>query len=432
MDAPNDGEGRGSNDAPAPSDATHDTSSADAFTDQDAMDDAPAEASDAGDATLDAPSNDGDADAAPDGPVTVLSVATGGGAFNGGIESAHTCAVTSTHGVKCWGHGGYGELGDGTMMDRPKPVDVVGLGGPVVSVAVSTSHSCAVLQDGHVQCWGYNGSGQLGNGSDAGSPVPVTVFSLDNAVAVTAASNGDPGLGHTCAVGADNSVYCWGDRSNGELGDGITTTIPQILPVLVKGLSATAVSAGHRHTCALTTGTDVMCWGDNSNNQFGLGAGNTAPSNVPVSTGVSFASAMSAGGIHTCAIVINDVLCWGGNVDGQCGDGTTNRAVSPVHAVGVTTAVSVAAANAWTCALLNTGNMQCWGYGADGELGDQMAAQSSLPVNILGGFTAVSMTPSCAVSSTGQIRCWGDGQFGQIGDNQLLNRLIPVPVSGLP
>jgi len=202
--------------------------------------------------------------------------------------STHSCAVTTAGGIKCWGYNGAGRLGNGTFASSNIPVDVVGLGSGsgVVAVSAGGAHSCAVVRGGviggAVWCWGFNGSGELGNADPflASSNVPVQVSGLGSDSGVVAVSAGDS---HVCAMTSVGVVWCWGYNASGRLGDASTTD--SNVPVQVSGLGsgAVAISAGSSYSCAVITGGTVKCWGDNGSGQLGngsTGAGSSSPVDV--------------------------------------------------------------------------------------------------------------------------------------------------------
>jgi len=242
--------------------------------------------------------------------------------------NSHTCAILDNGSLKCWGSDADGQLGDGgTNTDKNTPVSVsLGTGRTAVAVSAGYSHTCAILDDGSLNCWGYDVYGQLGDGgsnSDKTTPVSVSLGTGRTAVAVSAG-----GL-HTCAILDDGSLKCWGSDAYGQLGDGGWNSA-KTTPVSVSlgtGRTAVAVSAGRYHTCAILDDGSLKCWGYGGHGQVGDGGSNTI-TNTPVSVSLGTgrtAVAVSAGGLHTCAILDDGSLkCWGRDTYGQLGDGGSN------------------------------------------------------------------------------------------------------------
>jgi alpha-tubulin suppressor-like RCC1 family protein len=259
-------------------------------------------------------------------PVDVSGLTSGVAAIEGDGVGFHTCALMNGGGVKCWGLNEFGELGDGTTIDSSTPVDVIGLGG-VAAVAAGGRHTCALTSSGGVKCWGWNVYGQLGDGTTTDSLTPVDVNGLTSGVKAISAGYYD-----TCALTDAGAVKCWGYNGSGALGDG--TVDDTSTPVGVSGLTsgASAVDTGF-HTCAIA-GT-AKCWGSNT---FGeLGNGTTASSSTPVDvSGLgNGVSAIVTGYAHTCALTsVGGVSCWGLNNRGQLGSGGTTDASSPVAVPG--------------------------------------------------------------------------------------------------
>jgi Regulator of chromosome condensation (RCC1) repeat len=187
----------------------------------------------------------------------------------------HTCTVKTDHTLWCWGSNFYGQLGDATTTNRTVPVQVGGHASDWASVAAGASHTCAVKTDHTLWCWGLNGDGEFGDGTTTNSLVPVQVGGHASDWAAVAA-----GALHTCAVKTDGTLWCWGDNTFGQLGDGSMTN--SLVPVQVSGQATdwAVVTAGEFHTCAARTDHTLWCWGWNPDGQ--LGNGSTTGSPVPV------------------------------------------------------------------------------------------------------------------------------------------------------
>ena len=360
-------------------------------------------------------------------PVTVSGITTATAISAG---SLHTCALLSGGSVKCWGANDDGQLGDGTTTSRLTPVIVSGVT-TATAISAGGRHTCARLSGGAVKCWGANGSGQLGNGTSdyEPHPTPVTVSGITTATAISAGF-----FDYTCAILAGGSARCWGANDDGQLGDGTTTS--RLTPVTVSGITtATAISAGGRHTCARLSSGAVECWGANRSGQ--LGDGTTGYTTTPVAvSGITTASAISAGVGHTCAILSGGtVRCWGYNGSGELGDGTTTDRPTPVTVSGITTAIAIATDDLYTCALLSGGSVRCWGTNWSGQLGNGTTDWSPTPVTVSGMTTATAITAgfahTCAILSGGAVKCWGYNGSGQLGDGTTTDRLTPVTVSGI-
>ena len=270
----------------------------------------------------------------PDGGAVELSVPTAvtaiGDARDVQAGGGHTCAVHGDGGLTCWGYDNYGQLGHAPSAGNiERTPTLVTLRAAATRITTGDSHTCALLADGTVDCWGADGAGQLGRGAAISIGVnatPVTVTGVSGVVDVAA------GYAHTCAALSGGSVTCWGYDSNGQLGrgapasGGFSTTAASV--VLPAGKNATAVCAGYLHSCALLTDGTVTCWGLNDKGQLGSGVVSgglvtPAESATPLTvTGVTGARAVTCGGHHTCAIIENSqAVCWGANDKGQLGAG---------------------------------------------------------------------------------------------------------------
>ena len=364
-------------------------------------------------------------------PVDVSGLTSGVKAISAGGE--RTCAVTTGGGVKCWGGGA---LGNGAPNYRMLPVESFGFTSGVQAIAVGDRHSCALTAAGDAKCWGPNEQGQLGNGTQAGSWQPVEVNGL------TAVSSLFAGGNHSCALDTTGGIKCWGDNQYGQLGNidaGSFSSLPVDVLDLASGIET--LSAGGGHTCALTTTGGVKCWGYNFYGQLGDGS-TQHESAIPVDV-LDLASgvkAVSAGGRHTCALTIaGGVKCWGANDDGQLGDGTTiMRSTTPVQVFDLTSGVQAIAAGAnHTCVLTTSGGVKCWGDNQGGQLGGATSSvRSAKPVDVLGLASGVqeisALGGHTCVLSTGGAKCWGYAAYGQLGDGTAPARQpMPVYVSGL-
>jgi alpha-tubulin suppressor-like RCC1 family protein len=342
----------------------------------------------------------------------------------------HTCALTTGGDVLCWGRNGYGQLGDGTNVNKRTPTAVPGPAGGVTALAAGDGHTCALTVSGGVVCWGWNVYGQLGDGTTTDRWTPTPVWGLASGIAAIAA-----GDDHTCALTTGGGVMCWGRNAYGQLGDWTTTN--RSVPTQVWGLESgiAALAPGSSHTCALTTGGGVECWGANSNGQ--VGDGTNTQRLTPTGFFTSGIAAISAGGWHTCALVAGSALGWGDNVNGQVGDGTTTDRWTPTA---VSDPVSVFAAidagEYHTCALTTGGAVKCWGRNDNGQLGDGTTTQRLTPKAaplLASGVAAVTAggLHTCALEANLGVVCWGDNYWGQVGDGTSADRWVPTPVVGL-
>jgi alpha-tubulin suppressor-like RCC1 family protein len=362
-----------------------------------------------------------------------VTIVAGGG--------AHTCAATAS-GLKCWGDGAAGQLGDAMQSQHSTPVSAVGIG-VVTSIGAGALHTCAAGPDEGLRCWGYNSDGQLGDGQDCGTvcATPVIVPGVESATLSV-----DAGEGHTCAVfgdGSDGGAQCWGRNDLGQLGDGLLCGNPCTTLQPVSGLSSgiVAVAVGGSFSCALTSVGGVKCWGQNNLGQLGDGqtcGAFSCSTPVDVSGLSSGIIAISAGLDHACAVTATATLkCWGENSNGQLGDGQvcgTGACTIPVDVAGLTSVQAVAAGGFHTCALHGTGGVSCWGRNLDGQLGDgtNMQRTSPVAVSLPAAATAIGAGSyhSCAATAEG-LRCWGLNNYGQLGDGSQSNRNAPVAVKGL-
>ena len=388
------------------------------------------------------------------------------------VGDYHTCAIVDNGDLKCWGYNDNGRLGNGNLgsgstydLDAPSSTAIdLGTGRTAVAVSAGGSHTCAVLDNGSAKCWGANGWGQLGTGTSGPTASPAFVdinpsaassgsHSGRTAVAVSA------GGAHSCALLNDGGVMCWGMESgSGKGGSGSTswTTPYQVLT----GYNSTggywyqpaiAVSAGGVHSCVILNDGSVTCWGLGTSGQLGLPSAPSSPAAATSLWGAQpdlgtgrTAIAIAAGYTHTCAILDNgDLKCWGSNTYGQLGDGTTTNRNEPtlVSSLGTgRTAVAVSAGWYHTCAILDNGDAKCWGRDHHGQLGDggsntDLSAPPSNAIDLGTNRTAVAISSgerfTCAILENSEAKCWGQDAQGQLGDGgSNTDQGSPVSVSG--
>jgi alpha-tubulin suppressor-like RCC1 family protein len=345
----------------------------------------------------------------------------------------HTCALTATNGVKCWGLNQFGQLGNGTTTNSLTPVNVTGLTSGVASIVAGDAQTCALTTSGAMKCWGNNANGQLGNGTTTQATTPTDVTGLTSGVASIAT-----GDNHSCAALTNGTIRCWGWGTSGQLGQGALTS--SLTPVTVTGTPAgttvTSISAGYRHTCATFSNGAALCWGRGDSGQIGNGTFDARISTPTQPTGMgSGVTDIVAGGAHTCAVQNNTVKCWGLNNAGPLGNGTAGtNSNTPVTATGITNATAVAAGGNHTCALLSTGTLRCWGLNQEGELGIGLPDVNNIttPADVPGltGQTELfaGVQHTCSRTTT-TIRCWGLNTYGQLGNGNTTRQFSPTTVT---
>jgi len=392
----------------------------------------------------------------------------------------HTCALSADGKVRCWGWNSNGQLGSGDTHDRGDgpaemgghlPVVDLGAGRTATAIAAGTYHSCALLDNGAVKCWGANSRGQLGLGDsfsrgdepgEMGDSLPAVSLGTGRTATAVAA-----GRQHTCARLENGAVKCWGYNLYGQLGLGdsfnrgdepgeMGDSLPAVS--LGTGRTATKVATGGDHSCARLDDATVKCWGANFYGQLGLGdpvdrgdepgeMGDSLPA-VSLGTGRT-ATAVTVGALHTCARLDNgSVKCWGDNrlYAGQLGLGDTeDRGDGPgemgdsLPAVSLgtgRTSAAISAGDYHTCAILDDLSLRCWGYNSFGTLGlgDNRARGDeggemgdSLPAVDLGtgrspGVVTGGYAHTCARLDDGTVKCWGSGSHGELGSGDTANR----------
>jgi len=345
----------------------------------------------------------------------------------------HVCGVDETGRIRCWGDGEYGQMGRNLRADSPIPRPVNGM--RFRTQALSGGASSCGVQLGprtRIQCWGDNTDGQLGDGTTTQRIAPVPVEGARQRYGGVTM-----GEGHACARTINGRVSCWGNNANGQLGDGTTTNRLTPTP-MAGGFRAADVQAGFLFTCGLNSRGVALCWGYNG---FGaLGDGTADPSSSPVRVnglrpGVQ---ALAVGSLHSCVIDRNgNAACWGDNSVGQIGNGQTGGPVRQATRVPGLQPTVIAAGGGHSCAVVEGGDVMCWGLNAHGQLGDGTTMDSAAPVRVAGlpdpsSDAIVRLTLgdefSCALTALGRAYCWGENADGQLGNGTFDDSASPVRV----
>ena len=381
----------------------------------------------------------------------------------------HTCAILDNASMWCWGDNSLGELGFGTTTGTNEPAAFVNLpaGKTAVAAATGNGFTCSIMHDGSAYCWGGNALGQIGDGTTTNRNSP----SLVDLPGGGPASALDAGGSHACALLENGSLWCWGENTYGQLGDG--TDCPDFSTnngcngnngknspsqvLLPAGRTAISISAANRHTCAILDNGSAMCWGQGGSGVLGAGLitgwghKQSTPVYVDLPAGQN-ATSIDVFSTHACATLEGNssVMCWGYNGNGQLGDGSTVDKNSPSHValspgayvtmsdrdidgdgtlnifdthmpggqeglIGVGNTVSHEMDA--TCVIMDDGSVVCTGGNSRGQLGDGTLNDSSYPVsvNLPQGRSAVDVTTAnwmaCALLDNGSVSCWGSNWY---------------------
>ena len=334
---------------------------------------------------------------------------------------SHACARKDDVSLWCWGKGDNGQLGNGTTGTSEDPIQVIALGNEVAE-SNGINHHCARKTDGSLWCWGKNNNGQLGDGTESMRTSPIQVAALGNDVI----SFGTHEL-HTCAVKSNGTLWCWGNNSGGELGDGTTTKRKSPVEITALGGDVASVSHGHgKNTCSIKNDGTVWCSGPNDLGQCGTGLVSSRellPAQVVRDdTGLALdgITDVCTGFKHVCGRRYDGtVWCWGDNQYGQLGHGS--YAAKSLDAIAVALGEVEAVPGGLACGLYHNcaigrdGSVSCWGHNANGELGNgtfQWSSNHGTPTQVIDLAASVahitaSREYTCAILSDRTTWCWG-------------------------
>lgn len=337
-----------------------------------------------------------------------MDLAAGGG---------HSCALDAAGTVACWGLNGVGQLGLKRTRAQATP-EKVGFVRGAVQIDAGTYFSCALDRQDVLRCWGELALNGRGAHSGAGIEVlrDVHGFAL--------------GADHGCAVTRAGKVRCFGSNVRGQLGVGRIGVVEQPAPEIAGLPEVRQVSCGAAHSCALGADGRVWCWGLNGQGQ--LGDGTHDDRNAPgADVGLGDVVQIASGGHHNCALTRDGTLhCWGRNDAGQLGLGDDADRTRPER-VQLDGVAELALGASHSCARTRHGQAHCWGLGEGGRLGygdeaDRPAPGQALPLSSVLALAAGDMH-SCALTEIG-LWCWGVND-GQLGDGSFETRLLPVSVA---
>lgn len=296
------------------------------------------------------------------------------------------------------------------------------------TVVSGYDHSCALMDDGTVYCWGTRTDGSVGDPVLTGGRIlPRLVTELESAGAVLQLA---AGRGHNCAVVTGDNLYCWGDNATYQAGGPADAAAPKV----VRG-SVRMAALGAGHTCVVLTSGAIECLGDDSSGQHGDGVQAASPLSVwSGPQNLSDPEAMVAGDDHTCALKDGKVYCWGNNLSGQLGLGHNDIAYSPIEVPGLTGVVEIAAGDDHTCARRDNGTVACWGEGLSRQLGRNATGDSNVPLEVTLPGAAAALhaggSNSCIQLADQTLYCWGEGSSYQLGNRATADHYAPVLIPG--
>lgn len=345
----------------------------------------------------------------------------------------HACAITKTGILKCWGYGAA--LGTGDTNDRLTPA-IIDPGTSYSWISAGEMGACGVTTAGVLKCWGKNNFGQIGSpdvlvSSTANQKTPLVIDpgTLYSKVSMQKSWAGGSSIIHTCGITVGGSLNCWGDNSYGQLSIVDYSLLPQ---ASVLSQNFTKISADQSVYCGLDATGSVYCWGTNTNKALQ----DPEPAIVLLrpylmKTSAPYSS-LSVGANTVCGITTGNKLeCWGSNISGQLADGTTTDRTT-AQIIDPTTSYSMVSTSATICAITTAGVLKCWGHNLSGQIGDGTTVDKKTPVIIDSGvsykYVSTGGMTTCAITTAGVLKCWGYNTIGAIGNGTTINSSSPVIV----
>lgn len=339
----------------------------------------------------------------------------------------HTCAIKADKTLYCWGNNQFAQIGNGTVGNSSALAKIGADTDAWYEITAGYHHTCGIkATDNRLYCWGDNSFGQIGDGTSGQSgnkAAPVKVGD-DKWLEIAA------GTSHTCGIKEDSKLYCWGDNNHGKLGNG--TTVGELTPKKTGDDSWLSIAAGYHHTCAVKADNRLYCWGYNLSGQ--LGDGTSLDSAVPAKIGNDPWSAVKTGGgysegSHSCGIKTDGSLyCWGDNQIGKLGTGTYYSESAPASVGGSWS--EIVAGEQHTCGIKTNGLLYCWGYNFNGQLGDGTQEKKNIPVKVDDDSwkkVTAGWSHTCGIkASDSKLYCWGINSEGELGDGTAADKKTPV------
>ena len=376
---------------------------------------------------------------------------------------AHTAAITSEGRIFTWGFNRSGQLGDGTATDRYTPIEItsyfdLNAGETIIEISAGEHHTAAITSEGRVFTWGNNCNKQLGDGTTTDRYTPTEITSYFNLNAGETIIGIAAGIFNTAAITSEGRVFTWGYNGHGQLGDG--TTISRDTPAeitsnfnLNTGETIIEITAGQYHTAAITSEGRIFTWGSNGYGQLGDGTiiNRETPTEITSNFNLNESETVieiTAGNYHTAIITSEGrAFTWGRNENGQLGDGTSNTDAHPMPTEITSNFIlnaeeivlTITAEYYHTAAITSQGRVFTWGYNISGQLGDGTTTDRYTPTEITSNFnlnageTVIAITAgrdhTAAITSQGRILTWGGNFYGPLGDGTTTTRYIPADIT---